>query len=110
MPTSALREYVRTHAENRPGVYRMLDADGDPLYVGKSIGVRTRLLIFWYALTAAPNSSRVQSKGPTSLAPHDAAEILLLTRWFELRPKELKRTGTPKKWLASGGIRTGALV
>ena len=41
VPTSALREYVRTHAENRPGVYRMLDADGDPLYVGK----RSRALV-----------------------------------------------------------------
>ena len=49
MPTSALREYVRTHAENRPGVYRMLDADGDPLYVGKSIRVRTRLLSYFRA-------------------------------------------------------------
>ena len=40
-----------------------------------------------------------------SLAPYDAAEILLLARWFELRPKELKRTATPKKWLPEGGIR-----
>jgi len=47
--TSALREYVRTHAENRPGVYQMLDADGDPLYVGKSIRVRTRLLSYFRA-------------------------------------------------------------
>ena len=53
---------------------------------------------------------RAPEQGPASLAPHDAAEILLLTRWFELRPKELKRTATPKKWLASGGIRTGALA
>jgi len=44
-------------------------------------------------------------QGPSSLAPHDAAEILLLARWFELRPKELKRTATPKEWLAKGGIR-----
>jgi excinuclease ABC subunit C len=48
---------------------------------------------------------RAPERGPASLAPHDAAEILLLARWFELRPKELKRTATPKKWLASGGIR-----
>ena len=33
-----------------------------------------------------------------------AAEILLLARWFELRPKELRRTATPKTWLADGGI------
>ncbi len=49
MPSSALREYVRTHAENRPGVYQMLDADGSPLYVGKSIHVRTRLLSYFRA-------------------------------------------------------------
>ena len=48
---------------------------------------------------------RAPDPGPASLAPQDAAEILLVARWFELRPKELKRTATPKKWLAEGGIR-----
>ena len=48
---------------------------------------------------------RAPDQGPASLAPLDAAEILLVARWFELRPKELKRTATPKKWLAEGGIR-----
>ena len=48
---------------------------------------------------------RAPEGGPASLAPHDAAEILLLARWFELRPKELKRTATPETWLAEGGIR-----
>jgi excinuclease ABC subunit C len=48
---------------------------------------------------------RAPEKGPASLAPHDAAEILLVARWFELRPKELRRTATPKKWLDEGGIR-----
>jgi excinuclease ABC subunit C len=45
----ALREYVRTHAENRPGVYRMADETGQILYVGKSIRVRTRLLSYFRA-------------------------------------------------------------
>lgn len=45
----ALREYVRTHAENRPGVYRMTDETGQILYVGKSIRVRTRLLSYFRA-------------------------------------------------------------
>ena len=48
---------------------------------------------------------RAPEQGPASLAPHEAAEILLVARWFELRPKELKRTATPKRWLAEGGIR-----
>jgi len=44
-----LREHVRARAENRPGVYRMSDAEGRLLYVGKSIRVRTRLLSYFRA-------------------------------------------------------------
>lgn len=44
-----LRDYVRTNAENRPGVYRMLGPDDAVLYVGKSIRVRTRLLSYFRA-------------------------------------------------------------
>jgi hypothetical protein len=39
-----MRGHVRSHAEDRPGVYRMLSADGEIVYVGKSKQVRTRLL------------------------------------------------------------------
>lgn len=44
-----LREYVRAHAENRPGVYRMVGPGEQVLYVGKSIRVRTRLLSYFRA-------------------------------------------------------------
>lgn len=44
-----LRDQVRAHAENRPGVYRMIGPDGEILYVGKSIRVRTRLLSYFRA-------------------------------------------------------------
>ena len=43
----ALRAYVRANAEDRPGVYRMLGAGGEVLYVGKSKHVRTRLLSYF---------------------------------------------------------------
>ena len=46
---SPLRSWVREHAENRPGVYRMYAADGRILYVGKSVRVRTRLLSYFRA-------------------------------------------------------------
>lgn len=49
-PNPTLREYVRAHAENRPGVYRMLGPDGRVLYVGKSIRVRSRLLSYFRAV------------------------------------------------------------
>lgn len=47
--TDHLRTYVRAHAEDRPGIYRMLDAEGHPIYIGKSIHVRTRLLSYFRA-------------------------------------------------------------
>jgi len=48
-PDSPLRTWVREHAENRPGVYRMHGHDGRVLYVGKSVKVRTRLLSYFRA-------------------------------------------------------------
>jgi excinuclease ABC subunit C len=46
---SPLRDYVRAHAQNRPGVYRMIGRDHEVLYVGKSIRVRGRLLSYFRA-------------------------------------------------------------
>ena len=37
--------------------------------------------------------------GPGGLSSHEAAEILLVARWFRLRPDELGRTRTPEEWL-----------
>jgi excinuclease ABC subunit C len=37
--------------------------------------------------------------GPVGLEPEEAAEILLVARWFRLRPKERHRTHTPDRWL-----------
>ncbi len=47
MANEALREFVRSHSEDRPGVYRWLGAGGRILYVGKSVKVRTRLLSYF---------------------------------------------------------------
>ncbi|MDE2875408.1 MAG: nuclease [Gemmatimonadota bacterium] len=47
MATSALRERVRAHAEDRPGVYRWLGPGGRILYVGKSVRLRSRLLSYF---------------------------------------------------------------
>lgn len=44
-----LRAYVREHAEDRPGIYRMLGPEGEVLYVGKSIRVKSRLLSYFRA-------------------------------------------------------------
>jgi excinuclease ABC subunit C len=48
-PNPALRAFVRAHAENRPGIYRMLGPGHELLYVGKSVRVRSRLLSYFRA-------------------------------------------------------------
>jgi len=45
----SLRAYVRQHAEDRPGVYRMLGPEEEILYVGKSVRVKSRLLSYFRA-------------------------------------------------------------
>ena len=37
--------------------------------------------------------------GPSGLEPDEAAEILLVARWFRLHPKERKRVMKPDTWL-----------
>ena len=44
-----LKERIRRLAEDRPGVYRMLDPRGRVIYVGKAKQVRTRLLSYFRA-------------------------------------------------------------
>ncbi|MGH7664315.1 MAG: UvrB/UvrC motif-containing protein [Gemmatimonadaceae bacterium] len=44
---AAMRGDVRSRAADRPGIYRMLSAGGEVLYVGKSRRVRTRLLSYF---------------------------------------------------------------
>ncbi|MEZ0333940.1 MAG: nuclease [Gemmatimonadales bacterium] len=44
-----LRNRVRALAENRPAVYRMTDASGRIIYVGKAKRLRTRLLTYFRA-------------------------------------------------------------
>ncbi len=38
-------------------------------------------------------------RGPAALSAQDAAEILLVARWFRMNPKERKRTVAPDVWL-----------
>ncbi len=107
----------RGHIESLTFLYRVPGFGGDSrLYLIRRGRLRGE---FKYPTTADERREideavesvyRAPDPGPASLAPCDAAEILLLARWFELRPKELKRTATPKKWLASAGIRTGGLA
>src|SRR5687768_8510384 len=54
-----LRRRVRGLAENRPAVYRMFDATGRVLYVGKAKRLRTRLLTYFRASYPDDKAARI---------------------------------------------------
>ena len=54
-----LRQRVRALAENRPAVYRMTDALGRIIYVGKAKRLRTRLLTYFRAEYPEDKAARI---------------------------------------------------
>ncbi len=54
-----LRQRVKTQAEQRPGIYRMLDASGRVLYVGKAKSLRIRLLSYFQAKFPEDKGARI---------------------------------------------------
>ena len=54
-----MRDQVRADAIDRPGVYRMISADGEIVYVGKSKKVRTRLLSYFRCAYPEEKGARV---------------------------------------------------
>jgi excinuclease ABC subunit C len=54
-----MRAHVRAHAEDRPGVYRMLSPDGEIVYVGKSKRIRTRLLSYFRCAFPEEKGARI---------------------------------------------------
>lgn len=56
---TAMRVAVKAGAKDRPGVYRMLAADGEIVYVGKSKRLRTRLLSYFRCDFPADKGARI---------------------------------------------------
>ena len=54
-----LRQRVRALAENRPAIYRMTDALGRVIYVGKAKRLRTRLLTYFRAEYPDDKAARI---------------------------------------------------
>lgn len=56
---AVMREHVREHAADRPGVYRMISSDGEIVYVGKSKRVRSRLLSYFRCAFPEEKGARI---------------------------------------------------
>jgi excinuclease ABC subunit C len=55
----AMRDHVRAAAADRPGIYRMIAAGGEVVYVGKSKRLRTRLLSYFRASYPEDKGARI---------------------------------------------------
>jgi excinuclease ABC subunit C len=83
-----LKRRVKTLAEQRPGIYRMLDASGRVLYVGKAKRVRARLLSYFQAKFPDDKGARILHSAsdlswdyvPSEFAAH-LAELREIRKW-----------------------------
>jgi len=55
----AMRAHVRSEAQDRPGVYRMIATDGEIVYVGKSKRLRARLMSYFRCEYPADKGARI---------------------------------------------------
>ncbi len=82
MDAASLRDEVRATAEERPGVYRWLSADGRILYVGKSVRLRSRLLSYFREETG--KTARLVSEAAAVRWDHIPNEFAALFREMHL--------------------------
>ena len=74
-----MRAAVKAEAKDRPGVYRMLAADGEIVYVGKSKQLRTRLLSYFRCDFPADKGARIVREADRiewDYAPSEFAALL----------------------------------
>lgn len=86
-----MRERVRRNCADRPGVYRMLSADGEVVYVGKSKRVRTRLLSYFRCAYPEEKGARILRDAvhlDWEYVPSEFAALLLELQLIKrLRPR-----------------------
>jgi excinuclease ABC subunit C len=68
----------------------------DAVPVPRALGSRHRLAKRTREVFGSPR------RGPAALSAHEAAEILLVARWFRLHPEEREKTVAPERFLDAG--------
>ncbi len=91
---------VRERAENRPAVYRMVAADGEVVYVGKSKQLRSRLLSYFRGAYPEEKGARILREADSiewDYVPSEFAALLTELRYIKrFRPRlnvAMKRDG-----------------
>lgn len=86
-----MRGAVREAAEDRPGVYRMVSADGEIVYVGKSKRVRSRLLSYFRCAFPEEKGARILREATSidwEYTPSEFAALLTELRLIKrFRPR-----------------------
>lgn len=78
------RKLIRSEAPASPGVYGMIDADGQLIYVGKSKRLISRLMSYFPARSSGEKSERIGRRAVRLVWETAAHELLALLRELEL--------------------------
>ena len=97
---STLRRHVREECPRRPGVYGMVNANGELIYVGKAKCLRTRLLGYFRPRSRDPKAGRIVEQTRALVWEYAPSEFAALLRELELirrwRPR-LNVQGQPRR-------------
>ena len=108
--TAPLRRRVAALAEHRPGTYRMLDAAGNVIYVGKAKRLRARLLSYFRASYPDDKAARILAAAadidwayaPSEFGAH-LGELRLIRRFRPRFNVQMNRLGSVAFVKVSGG-------
>jgi excinuclease ABC subunit C len=81
---AALHRHVRRECPRRPGVYGMLDAHGELIYVGKAKSLRARLLCYFRPHSRDPKAGRILARTAGLAWEYCPSEFAALHRELEL--------------------------
>src|SRR5262249_2705945 len=81
---SGLRARVRLECPRRPGVYGMVDGDGELIYVGKAKCLRTRLLSYFRRKSRDPKAGKILEHARSLVWEYASSEFAALLRELEL--------------------------
>src|SRR5207244_2277738 len=81
---SGLRSRVRQECPRRPGVYGMVNVNGELIYVGKAKCLRARLLSYFRPNSRDPKAGRIVAQTGTLVWEEAPSEFAALLRELEL--------------------------